>query len=187
VLGSVHRTLPSECKTAVENAHRNRAWISTYKPGYTGDSCDISENPTIAVTRDAMDVLDHKTNCLTCLQYASKNQYDSCVCDSGWGGNDCEVSSIFGRICHAKCKDCHSPSRLNESNLQRAGTSMTLAPVLVMTRGSEMNVRSVQRSWRTTTSNIRGACRRSGPKEYDCFACINHASKTVEGACISYK
>jgi hypothetical protein len=48
----------------------------------------------------------HESDCIECVENASRDAYGNCVCDPYWSGPDC---STFAGSCHPSCGSCRGP------------------------------------------------------------------------------
>ena len=175
-----------DCTRCVPNAAYNDHGECVCGTYYSGDDCSVLDNPLAGCDKRCYGCTG-QTNleCIDCARHASHDVYGACVCDPYWTGEDCEISTIFGGICDSKCKGCSGPSAFEcmecvaNAHINDFGACVCDANYI----GEDCTICTLDTSLSTSCNpKCYGGC--SGSTDYDCYACVDHASKTKEGRCV---
>merc|ERR1712024_305382 len=85
------------------------------KPHQSGDDCSTGKSFTCD-PKCGREGCNGPTvsDCVSCTDHSTMNKYGACVCDYGWGGQDCaqymaDHSDMYFDVCSSKCKGCRGP------------------------------------------------------------------------------
>ena len=180
-----------DCEGCVTNAHRNDDGACECDADWRDEDCSVYAGQCHPKCESGC-FGPTDADCQECICHSHRNENHICVCNPDWTGPDC---SQYMGYCDDACDGCNGPP-VNTEYPKDVGICEQCVDNAHRDENGNCQCNS---DWSTASDChlYSGPCWKNcaqptgdsdprgcyGPTEYDCYACIEHSHRSVDGYC----
>ena len=180
-----------DCEGCVRNAHRGEFGACECDADWRDEDCSVYAGQCHPKCESGC-FGPTDADCEECICHSHRDEHHRCVCNEFWTGPDC---SQYMGPCDATCHGCNGPFEnstypkdvgicdecVDNAHRDEAGRCICDAGWLTEPDCSVYSGPCYKNCANAAGDNDPRGC--YGPTEYDCFDCIEHAHRSVDGIC----